>query len=131
MSLLAALLLSAFARADVVQPSVWEQMENGTANPIEALVTDLDFRSNAVVVTLETKENGSQSAQLCSEAAMQADQKFQNSEEMRGHHFSQTAETLREALRSNQKVLIGMKGPWSSCIESVKISSKNKTALLE
>lgn len=128
MGLLALILVSGLAHADMFdQPSNWSQMQTKGATALEGTVTDLDV-GDVVTVTIETKDDGTQSEVLCSDIATQADNTFQNSEEMRSQHFSQSVESLREALRTQQKVLLSMRGPWSPCITSVKLSSK-RTAL--
>jgi hypothetical protein len=114
------------AHADLNNPGVWEQLELGDVDGVEVKITDLKFSGSRVEVTFENGDQ-TESGHLCVDQ-----EEDKSSNEMRAQHFSHMVQTLREAKREKSLVTIGYRGPWSPCIESVKLGKpQKKTALLD
>lgn len=111
-SMIIALLISSWVHAEP-SPSVWEQMQTKNVIHEDALIESVEVTGSKIIVGF-TENGQSQTAELCRD--------IKNEPHFGVTFENQRVEMLRVALKSGERVQLGLKGPWSPCLDSVKIS---------
>lgn len=108
------LIVASVVHADFgATPSVWDQMQLNGIRQEGAKIESVEVNQSTVFVNYKIGDEIKQ-AELCRDV---------RNEPFYGVTYqNQRVDMLRAALKSGEKVDLGVSGPWSPCLESVKVS---------
>jgi hypothetical protein len=94
-------------------PSVWEQMQLAGVSQEGATIESVEVNQSTVLINYKVGEDV-RKAELCRDV---------RNEPFYGVTYqNQRVDMLRSALKSGDRVDLGLTGPWSPCLQSVKVS---------
>ncbi len=80
-------------------PSVWQQLQMRGVTVLESEIKSLEISDDLVVVEFSEGR-----AKLCGQDSYLTDQRVV---------------TLREALKSGERLMLGFQGPWNTCLKTI------------
>ena len=116
---LTTLLFVSSAGADYVfPPGVWEQLERGSLEPIQAKIRQVKFQGGGVLLSIEkiTDAKGNTALETYSLCTHDKAMNNWNSEAERAMALNLRVQALREAEKSREIVRLGLRGPWQPCV---------------
>lgn len=105
------ILVTQGAEAQVSEPLVWTQMQEKPNQTLRGVVKGLELNGDRVIVELASSD-GLKKLQLCSDPAQIPFDRPR----------ADKIELLRDAYKSGEAVELGLTGPWSPCLNTVRVS---------
>lgn len=116
-------LITNTANADYMNPSVWQQMQFSPNKAVKAVIKSMEVDRDSVRIEVAAV-GSSETAKitLCSDESQTPFATQRQTEPVRAVYTQERMNIVREALKTGEPVELGFSGPWSPCLNSIRIS---------